>query len=240
MIRGMDTFIEEKYHLFQKEVMRFNCIDSVLQFKDEYIQLKNERTLDMKINHEIKKYNQYMDVLKDIKFSLKYDKNKEKKKKLSNMMIKFGFNNKNDLICLFCDYDNSLQLKPHISPLQSFDIHVLYGDYHKNKRKEDRLSMNIGYEIEHSNVTLMNIQAGKKTRCGHGSFALKHLECIVQEINNRIIRYNKRFGNRIEERKYIDGSIVAIKKNVTKGDLIRFYKKCNYYEDGKIYKEIKP
>jgi hypothetical protein len=172
------------------------------------------------IRNLITKYNQSISIIQDLKdFVRLYNTDVE-----SDIVFKFGYDNKGHLICLFCD------LKHFFDFMGNSDLYIFYGEYHRNRNK---LNMFLKYCGSYQdNVSIIDFLSSRRRR-GHGSFALTNLEFVVQKLNERIVAHNSNITdeeNKLSIVKRITGSIHPALGAISLEDLVKFYEMHGYID----------
>lgn len=182
------------------------------------------------ISSKVKFMNNYVDLLKDIKYFL----NCNKIQSMQNVFLKFGFDLYHNNVCVVCIFPTTI-----CSILDSkFSIYEFFGDYNKNHNLSNN-SLRLDIYLTHSGaLELRYIHAGNKKQYGRGTFALYTLEkYIIEELNNRIELYNSTIINqvfRIYPISEIYGFMNPLSNDTTLDALKKFYTK-NGFTLNKIY-----
>lgn len=186
--------------------------------------------LDMckNVTNKLNRYNQYINTIKDVNYLI-YNSHG-----LENIIIKFGFDNENELICLFYDCKKALDINLKNNE-EIGNIYVVFGDLHKTKNEHKScLRINLrfdNYSKQWLTIHINQIHAATgRMKCGHGTFALMNMEYIISSINSKL--------KNLINIKEIKGDIKETKEYISRKNLVKFYKKMGFdiYKDSSFKK----
>lgn len=199
---NLQKFLDISFQDYYIDISLFNVEDEIsledldlinnTKLGKDYIDKIN---LYNKVTKQLLLYNKHMDQYASVQKDIRYLIEKENITEIPNILTKFGFDKKENLMCIFCKFENKDIYRMTI--MDGIYAYLLYGEYCNNQIYKNRLVMNIG-AFALSSRTLSSVELklieelSSEKRLGHGTFALKFLEdIIIPEINNRIEKYNK-------------------------------------------------
>ncbi len=256
-------FIEKEYNSLKEELLKCIDIDKILhkniKYYDEpeYKEIKSEciehnntihklkelidvyelrieeyNQLVTLINFEYKKYRQCLKTIEGVKHFIKEYPISSK----SNVLIKFGTDRQNNLLCFYIDLKNG-----DIFEINNIYAYVFFGEGEKSFGM-----MQLRHDYTYSSaINLIGIEIHGHKRLRRGTFMLKCLEdIIIKELNYKINDYNESYEtdedyfSELYSIKRIYGHSGSLSSDTSEKSRKKFYESNGYFMKGNEFEKF--